>query len=42
MKDATLEQFLAYAREHEDEILDEIREDVEDDYEDAVGGKFNG
>ena len=42
MKDATFEQFLAYAREHEDEILDEIREDVEDDYEDAVGSKFNG
>lgn len=42
MKDATLEQFLAYAREHEDEILDDIREDVEDDYEDAMGSKFNG
>ncbi len=40
MKDATFEQFLAYAREHEDEILDEIRKDVENDYKDSVGAEF--
>lgn len=41
MKEASLEEFRAYALEHEDEILDDIREDVEYDYEDSVGRKFN-
>lgn len=40
MEEASFEEFLAYAREHEDDILDEIRKDVESDYEDATGHAF--
>lgn len=40
MKDASYEEFRAYALEHAEEILREIREDIEYDYEDATGRPF--
>lgn len=40
MKNASFEEFRAYALEHEDIIIKEIRGDVEYDYEDATGRPF--